>query len=359
MKYCYWLFQVPGMTSAKISLLYRRFSCAKEIFFASENELRQIAGLNETEIQKLVAAQKEELVEEHWLKLQMSDLHFTCIEASDYPEKIKLITDPPYGLLYRGYLPNHNKRTVAIVGSRKRSAYGEQVARMLSEKLAMAGVEIISGMALGIDADAHKGAIQGKGRTYAVLAGGADVCYPATNRYLYDAILCNGGIISEYPMGTQPLPFMFPMRNRIISALSDCVIVIEAREKSGSLITADYALEQGKDIYAVPGRINDGLSRGCNLLIKQGAGIIYDVEDFIKEWLCIEKTQACQMDFKKNVLEKEELLVYSLLDFCPVGMGTLMNQTSYGFAQMIAVLEHLVQLGYIKETIPGYYVRTL
>jgi DNA processing protein len=192
-----------------------------------------------------------------------------------------------------------------------------------------------------------------------VLGCGPDVCYPRTNRYLYDKMTEHGGILSEYPPGTQPLPARFPQRNRIIAGLSDVVVVIEAREKSGSLITADYAMEQGKEVYALPGRITDDLSRGCNNLIAQGAGILTGVEEFLRELAPEADCGMVQMDFRKNLLEKDEMMVYTLLDFYPIGLGTMVEKSSLGLSELLEVLDRLERKGFARETIPNYYVRTI
>ncbi len=194
-----------------------------------------------------------------------------------------------------GFL-QHLMRCIILAGCRMKrervwqlSGRGQEVpmeARLrgkLARALAQNRMDIISGMAMGIDADAHSGALEENGDTYAVLGCGVDVCYPKRNRYLYEKMQDRGGILSEYPPGTPPLPGYFPQRNRIIAGLADYVIVMEARKKSGSLITADYAMEQGKEVYALPGRVTDALSEGTNHLIQQGAGIFVSVEDFLQE----------------------------------------------------------------------------
>ena len=170
----------------------------------------------------------------------------------------------------------------AIIGARLASGYGREQARRFARRLASRGITIISGMARGIDGIAQKAALDAGGRSYAVLGCGVDICYPEENRELYDRLLQEGGIISEYPPGTYPEARLFPQRNRIISGLSDLVLVIEARKKSGTLITVDMALEQGREVYALPGRVSDALSDGCNRLIRQGAGPATCPEDILE-----------------------------------------------------------------------------
>lgn len=188
------------------------------------------------------------------------------------------------------------------------------MAKVLAAALSRQGIQIISGMARGIDRDAHMGCLEAGGNTYAVLGSGADTCYPKENRFLYDKIKVSGGIISELMPGTDPQKMFFPMRNRIISGLSDIVVIVEAKKRSGSLITADFAMEQGKDVYVIPGRVTDTLSYGCNSLIKQGAGIIYNIDEFVSDITMTGFTECTQMDFRKIYLIKKKhwCIVYSI-----------------------------------------------
>ncbi len=192
---------------------------------------------------------------------------------TEYPKALLHIRNAPKNLYVRGSLPSERMPTVAIIGARGCSVYGREMAQWFGRELALAGVQVVSGMARGVDGIAQMAALQAGGRSYGVLGCGTDVCYPKENRRLYELLVERGGIVSEHPSGTQPLPSHFPSRNRIISAISDCVLVIEAKERSGTLITADFALEQGKEVYALPGRLTDALSDGCNRLLWQGAGL--------------------------------------------------------------------------------------
>lgn len=359
MNYGAWLAQAAGLTGPKLHYLYSRFSAAEEVYRCPREQILALEGLDEEEKNSLLRYRQSVSVEESNLRLASLGIDFVCMEDAEYPGRLRNIHNPPYGLFYRGRLPDEKKRSVAIVGARGRTAYGEQVAWKLARALAEHDVSVISGLAIGIDGDAHKGALEGGGKTYGVLAGGVETCYPRANRYLYDKMMAQGGVLSEYAPGTEPLSFMFPMRNRIISGLSDCVIVIEAREKSGSLITADLAMEQGREVYALPGRISDPLSRGCNALIRQGAGVICSIDDFLAEWKLLCDREPVQMDFRKNLLEKEEALVYSLLDFRPVGLGRLMEQTPYGPAELMEIMQKLERKGFAEEKPPNYFVRTL
>ncbi len=357
--YRYWLANIPGMTPSKYEFIYRNCSCAEELYMLSDRAIGKMTGLSQKDAQSIVLSRKKWNLEQKWQELMESGAGFVSWEDDAYPGKLKTIAHAPYALYYVGKLPDEKRKRVAIVGARGRSAYGSQVAGKLAKRLAEANVDVISGMALGIDTDSHFGALDGKGNTYAVLGCGVDVCYPKSNQRLYEKITTCGGILSEYALHTPPLPAYFPQRNRIIAGLADYTVVIEARLKSGSLITADYAMEQGREVYALPGRITDELSQGCNSLIQQGAGVLHNIDDFLKTMeldsaFCME-----QMDYKKNLLEKDESLVYSLFDFHPLGVGTMVERSPYTLSQLLDILERLENKGFIKENIPNYYIKNI
>ena len=356
--YAYWLANT-GLTVYKLTGLMTEGIGAEELYALQESQMKKIRVLDEKDVEKITQSRRHWEVQERWGKLQEEGIGFVCVEEARYPQKLRQILAAPYALYYIGRLPEETRKSVAIVGARTRSAYGSQITGKLARALAQNRMDIISGMAMGIDADAHSGALEENGDTYAVLGCGVDVCYPKRNRYLYEKMQDRGGILSEYPPGTPPLPGYFPQRNRIIAGLADYVIVMEARKKSGSLITADYAMEQGKEVYALPGRVTDALSEGTNHLIQQGAGIFVSVEDFLQELQLQPQNITTQIDFRKNLLEKDESLVYALLDFYPVGLGTLIEKSPYGLVEILPVLERLEQKGFIQETIPNYYIKTI
>lgn len=201
----------------------------------------------------------------------------------DYPARLLEIPDPPERLYVLGKLPEEKVPSVAIIGARECSEYGNYVAARLGECMGRNGIQVVSGMARGIDGIGQTAALDAGGSSFAVLGSGVDVCYPARNRRLYERLRERGGVLSEYPSGTPALSRNFPPRNRIVSGLADAVVVVEAREKSGTLITVDMALEQGKEVYAVPGRVTDALSSGCNRLVKLGAAVLLDPEELAEE----------------------------------------------------------------------------
>jgi len=246
-----------------------------------EKDLLKLKNLKET-----VLKEEKELTENAKLffaNLLRNDVNWTHLNRRDYPYRLKNIADPPLILFYMGKLPDEERPCVAIVGARECSLYGEKTASMFARELSSAGVQIISGMARGIDGISQRGSISVGGNTFGVLGCGVDVVYPEENKDLFKDILKDGGILSEFEPGTEPLRQYFPSRNRIISGLSDIVLVVEARKRSGTYITVTQALEQGREVFAVPGRITDALSDGCNNLIAAGAGIAVNTQTLIQD----------------------------------------------------------------------------
>lgn len=271
-----------------------------------------------------------------------------------YPERLMPFADMPSRLFVRGTLPADRQKTAAIVGARMCTAYGKSQAAFFAQVLAANGVAVISGLACGIDAAAHEGALRGNGKTFAVLGCGVDICYPKQNYPLMRRMLENrGGVLSEFPPGAEPLPWHFPIRNRMISALADVVIVIEAKEKSGSLITADYALEQGKAVFALPGRTTDDTSRGCNRLIAQGAGIALSPEAILEE-LGV-KRAGKKRAAGRSRYGKEAELVLKTLALEPQNLARLVGSTGIPLQDLTGILLALEIDGVIEENPPGVY----
>ncbi|MBU9729035.1 DNA-processing protein DprA [Diplocloster modestus] len=274
-----------------------------------------------------------------------------------YPERLGKIQAYPQGLYVRGKLPDPEVPAVAIVGARMCSAYGRSKAREFGRVLAANGVQIISGLAKGIDGCAQEGALEAGGLTFAVMGCGVDICYPRENYRLYEQIIKEGGVISEYPNGEQPVNWHFPARNRIISGLADLVLVIEAKEKSGSLITADLALEQGKDVFALPGRVTDPLSMGCNRLIAQGAGIALRPEELLEGLGIIFGKSDGKSKKMKIPLEKKEVSVYACLDLVPKSVDEIMAVTALPIQEVFPILLSLQLKECIEEAAKGKFVR--
>lgn len=359
MKYQYWLSNVTGIGNRTIERLRQVCESAEEIYFLTKEQLIKSGVVTEKEAELIQAGKVNWDLDENYTRLLESGITFYSQEMEAFPSCVRNIVDAPYSFYVKGKMPDFSKRRIAIVGARRCSEYGRFMSLELGKRLASCGVQIISGLASGIDSYGHRGALNGMGETFAVLGCGVDICYPESNRQLYEEILKKGGIISEYAPKQAPLARLFPARNRIISALSDIIIVIEAKERSGSLITADFALEQGKDVYAVPGRITDNLSKGCNNLIRQGAGIVTSVEEFMKDLEICTINEGFQENFNKLLLEKDESLVYSCLDLRPMSIEVLVRKTALKPAELADVLQRLVEKEFIVETFKNFYIRKI
>ena len=271
----------PGLRLSVPAKLSEYFGGARGVFEAEAHELLMCGMLNEKEFDELRLAQKRGLPFDKKERWEAQGIKLVCTDDDDYPQRLRNIADPPYALWYRGELPGNDRLYVGVIGARSCSDYGRRSAEYFGRELAKAGVDVISGMAAGIDGLSQAACLEAGGKSYGVLGSGPDVVYPRSNGKLYQDLINNGGVISEFIPGTSALASNFPRRNRIISALSDVLLVIEARERSGTFITVNYALEQGGDVYALPGRIDDPLSAGCNRLIRDGAGVACSVEDVL------------------------------------------------------------------------------
>ena len=278
-----------------------------------------------------------------------------------YPKTLLQLPDAPSRLYVLGELPAPMRPAIAIVGARNCSSYGKNMAYEYARILTQTGIQVISGLARGVDAAAHAGALAAGGKTYGVMGCGVDFCYPTSSRKLYHVMQQQGGILSEFAPGTPPLSYHFTLRNRIISGLSGAILVVEAKEKSGSLITADAALEQGRTVFALPGRAGDLLSEGCNRLIYQGAIPAWKPEIILEEMEWTGKKEIIQEDFtqeKKIVLAREDDLVYSCLDLRPKNSDYIVRKTGFSPAQVSNCLVELMLRGLIRESGRHYYVRT-
>ena len=279
--YWIWLSLIPNLGIKRKQILLARYKSPKKIYNASKEELLKINGLGEKLVETILDLKIRKNVNNHLKYLKENDIDIIPITDNKYPKILKEIYDPPISLYIKGNKEILNEKSIAIVGCRDATSYGKKVAKYFSYNLSKKGINIVSGLARGIDSYSHIGCIvANNGKTIAVLGNGLDIVYPKENKYLMQEIIRRGGaIISEYPLGTKPEKRNFPARNRIISGISDGVIVVEAKEKSGTLITVDFALEQGRDVYVVPGNIDSINSVGTNDLIKQGAKIVTTYKD--------------------------------------------------------------------------------
>ena len=356
MEYEYWLAGIQGISSKKKYLLRERMKTGRAVYYIEETQLAGLDFLSEKERQALKSAGRQRIGNRR-AEAAEKGIRFIPWFSEAYPQRLLELSDFPYALYVKGNLPDPASRKAAIVGSRRCTPYGEKYAVEFGKVLAQYGIEVISGLARGIDGMGQRGALMGNGKTFAVLGSGPDVCYPREHIGLYmDILEQGGGILSEYPAGTPPLSWHFPTRNRIISGLSDAVLVIEAGEKSGSLITVDMALEQGRDIYALPGPVNSSMSRGCNYLIQQGAGLMTSPEMLLKEWGIDSCSVSGGKAKNKKVLETPEKLVYSCLGLYPKNIEQIAEETKLSPRELVGLLVSLELQGYAREISKNNYV---
>ncbi len=359
-KYWYWINNIEGIGNAKIRHLISRFGDPETVFNSEQRELEELPNLNVRDVENIFSKENKKKILEEFERDTEKGKNFVFPDESEYPEGLREIYDKPYVLYYRGGLPGKKDRNIGIVGSRNCSFYGKRMAEELGRILGSRGFNVVSGLALGIDVEAHRGTIMAGGRTYAVLAGGTDLCYPRQNYNTYVDILKSGGIISEYRDGTRTTPGMFPLRNRIISGLCEAVIVVEAGVNSGSLITANYALEQNKRVFAIPGRVGDACSLGTNNLIWQGAEIITSFDSFLTS---LEgNNEQCpgigDEDRTNIALATNEKMLYNLLlDFSPKSLDTIFSESGMLMKDVFTGLMSLELRGLIREVSKNFYVR--
>jgi DNA processing protein len=350
----YWLALslTPGVGSTLMRRLLDRFKTPEAVFHAPRKELLEIEGLGEKVAQEIRKGPLEKAVEKELHLLREVGGRLITLKDEEYPKRLGDIYDPPALLYVRGELKKEDELAVSIVGSRKTTPYGRWFTEKVSQELARYGVTIVSGMARGIDGLAHWGAISGGGRTIAVLGCGVDVIYPSENRNLFAKIIDHGAILSEFPMGSPPEGGHFPRRNRIISGLSIGVVVVQANEKSGSLITAGYALEQGREVFAVPGNVGTESSRGTHRLIKEGAKLVESSEDILEEILpqwrrggeATPKVEAPRPD-----LPEEERVLYELLGETPLHIDVMIRESRLDPGKVSSILLNLELKGLVSQ----------
>jgi len=350
----YWvaLTLAPGVGSILFKRLLQVFSNPEGVFRASLKDLQQVEGLGA----KVAAAIKrfdwKPLAEKEINLSEKKGIRLITWEDTDYPPNLKQIYDPPPLLYARGELSPKDQMAVAVVGSRNPTTYGQSAAERLAMGLGRKGVTVISGLARGVDSWAHRGALAAGGRTIGVLGCGLDVVYPPENLELYNRVAAQGAIISEFPLGTPPDSDHFPIRNRVISGLSLGVAVVEATLRSGSLITARLALDQGRDVYAVPGNVDSARSEGTNRLIKEGAKLVTRAEDILEEILHLSQPIASAPLPSPPKLAEDEARVFSVLGPEARHIDQLICQTGFSSAKVSAILLSLELAGHVKQ-LPG------
>lgn len=365
-EYGYWLDNLPNIGIKKIERLLDLFMTSEGIFRATEKELSALwkdgafgGSFSEKDLETLAQNRNLDQLHYNYTKLIQNGIYFVSREDIEYPEKLLNIYGAPYALYVKGRLPEKGQKLLAVVGARECSPYGKEMAKYLAGAVAKEGIPIISGLARGIDSYAHQGALSLSGVTYGILGCGIDICYPRENISMYMDIQKDGGIISEYAPGIAPIAGNFPMRNRIISGLSDGILIIEAKEKSGSLITVDYGLEQGKEIYALPGRATDRLSEGCNNLIRMGAKLITSPKDILEDLLPQYSDSTEEGKHSVIILNEPQDRICSCLNTDPKHIEEIGYLTRLPMDQLMEQLLVLELRGLIKQTMKNYYCRSL
>jgi len=351
---------VPGIGNHLIKRLIDQFLQPERVFAASRGDLLQIPGMSPRLVANLRRHRVPEWVFEDFDLAAARGYGIVTMADGDYPPLLLHLPDPPPYLFVYGRL-TFDEDTIAVVGSRNATAYGISTTRRLSRDLAARGVTVISGMALGIDTAAHEGALDGGGRTIAVLGSGLERIYPARNRDLFHAIAAHGAVVSEFPLRTEPEAYNFPIRNRIISGMARGTVIVEATKRSGSLITARLAAEQGREVFAVPGSIQSFKSTGTHTLIKQGAKLVEHVQDIFDELPppaaaapADGGATARQQDPEPVSLTTEERAVWQALEAYPVHIDDLARRVALDVSRLSALLMKLEIRGLVQQA-PGKY----
>jgi len=346
---------VPGLGNIIYKNLLEAFGCPEKILQARLSDLMNIDGVREEVARKIVAKEFVADPVKTLRRLEALDIRISTFADPSYPAALREIHDPPMVLYMKGGDIPSKAVYVAVVGSRNPTPYGLKAAEKIGQGLARRGIGVASGMARGIDAAAHWGCLGGRGFTTAVLGTGLDIIYPPSNKKLFEQIIEKGVAISEFPLGTPPEPKHFPIRNRIISGLSRGVVVVEATKKSGSLITASLALEQGREVFAVPGSIDSFKSVGCHFLIKQGARLVENSDDILDE-LGLNYAHASKTDtFKENPLppmEGTEKAIYDIIGDYPVHIDQIAREGRLEPGEVSNVLTRMELKGMVRQ-LPG------
>jgi len=345
---------IPAIGPAKVRALLDHFGDLELAWHADAQALQQ-AGMDRVAIRNLVKLRAQIDLDAEMCKLEKHQVTTLTWEDPDYPSLLKQIYAPPPVLYVRGQLLPDDEWAVAMVGTRSATIYGKQVARMLGQDLARSRVTVISGLARGIDSVSHQAALDAGGRTIAVLACGLDRVYPPENRNLAQAILENGALVSDYPLGTPPEAGNFPPRNRIISGLSLGVVVVEAGLKSGALITTTFALDQGREVFAVPGSIVSRSSVGCNHLIRDGAKMVLSIEDILEE---LNLTMVEHHSEARAALpaDQTEAQLLSLVSDAPIHVDEICRSSQLPVYQVSSALAMMELKGMVRQVGGMHYV---
>jgi len=338
---------VKGIGSVRFKALLEHFGDAETAWHASSEELRSL-GISSRIISNLIKIRSGVSLEKIRENIQSSGITVLTWEDETYPRRLRDLSQSPPVLYIRGELTPQDDWAVAIVGTRRITGYGHQVTERITTKLVHAGITIVSGLARGVDGVAHKAAIEAGGRTLAVLGCGVDKIYPPEHRALYEKIIQNGAIISDYPPGTPPEASNFPPRNRIISGLSRATVVVEAGNRSGALITAEFAAEQGREVFAVPGSVLSPQSRGTNNLIQQGARVLLTPQDILET---LDLTRIVEQNDARIVLPANatESSLYNILSHEPKHVDEIRNETNFSIELVSSTLALMELKGMVRQ----------
>jgi len=344
---------VEDLGSVRTRKLLEHFGSLSKVFRAKEKELLKVEEIGPKIAPKIIQSIKEIDIKKELDLVKRHNVKVISFLDRDYPKNLKNIYDPPMVLYVKGKILPQDNLNVAIVGSRLASFYGIKTAERLGFELASRGITITSGLARGIDSSAHKGALKAKGRTLAILGSGILNIYPEEHAILADEISKRGAVISEFPMRTIPDRGNFPKRNRIISGLSLGVVVVEAGERSGALITSDIAMEQGREVFSVPGKIDSVTSKGTHKLIKQGAKLAETADDILEELKLEIKTSLEENEDRLHPkLDKRETLVYNLLSSEPRYIDELSEESGIAITEVSRILLNLEIKRFVRQ-LPG------
>ncbi len=353
---------VPGLGVTGLWKLVDYFKNPGNVLQASLKELRQVSGIRFSQVENL--GRRDENLQrgrDELHRMELVGVQALTWDDSFYPELLRKIPDAPPVLYISGKKDLLKKKCIAIVGSRAATGYGRKVAHSLAKALAGHSMTVVSGLALGIDARAHWGALDGSGDTIGVLGCGLDVVYPRQNEVLYRKIIGNGVLVSEYPLGTRPEGFRFPARNRIIAGLSRGIVVVEAARKSGSLITAQLALDYGREVFAVPGQIDSHKSTGCHWLLQQGAKLTQSVEDILEEFPgenTVNLPELLESNKKISGLEPDSFQLLKVLEPYSQTRDQVIDRVELSAARVNELLL-LLELEGLVEILPGDNIRRL
>lgn len=351
---------LPQLGGVALQGFVATFGSVSAAWAATPDALRQVAGIGPATAEAMRRFPWRRMLREDQARVAHAGLTVIVWGDAEYPARLQAIASAPPVLYVRGALEPEDEAAVAIVGSRRATAYGEQMAGELARELGRRGLTIVSGLARGIDAAAHRGALEVGARTVAVLGNGLDQTYPPEHRGLAADVAGSGALLSEFPLGTAPLRLHFPRRNRIISGLSLGVVVVEAGVESGALITAHHALEQGRDVFAVPGRVHARYSEGCNRLIKAGATLVESWEDVLAELVPNLKRRRRERPVGPPPpdLAGEEQRIYDLLADGPLHIDAIIVQSGLGGGRAASVLVGLEMKGVIRQLRGKVFERT-